>query len=54
MPGTVGKEERKENKYAGELVGKMNLGEELRSITPGTPATLPLHPPNLFFSPSQL
>lgn len=47
----VGKE-RKENKHAGELVGKMDLREELRSITPGT--LLPLHPPNLFLSPSQL
>lgn len=33
----VGKEDRKENKHAGELVGKMDLREELRSITLGTP-----------------
>lgn len=37
----IGKEDRKENKHAGELVGKMDLREELRSITLGTPATPP-------------
>jgi len=37
----VGKAGRKENKHAGELAGKMDLGEELRRITPGTLATPP-------------
>lgn len=35
------KKDRKENKHAGELVGKMGLGKELRSITPGTLVTPP-------------
>lgn len=37
----VGKGERKENKRAEELAGKMDLREELRSITLGTPVTPP-------------
>lgn len=37
----VSKKGRKEKKHAGELVGKMDLREELRSITLGTLATPP-------------
>lgn len=37
----VGKDDRKENKHAGELAGKMDLREEFRSITLGTLATPP-------------
>lgn len=37
----VSHEDGKENKHAGELGGKMDLGEELRSITLGTLATPP-------------
>lgn len=35
------KGDRKENKHAEELVGKMDLRDELRSITLGTLATPP-------------
>lgn len=56
----VSKEDRKENKHAGELAGKMDLREELRSITLGTfvtppsPISLPLTLPVVKGDPTSL
>lgn len=54
------KEDRKENKHAGELAGKMYLREELRNITLGTfvtppsPISLPLTLPVVTGDPTSL